>query len=92
MIVVLLKNFCLMLLPLLSRDKPPVLYVYVLVVGQCITDALLIIFYSLVGREVCIRKAKRRHRRSQRISTDVSQIRTSFDFSDEQTPSACHKA
>lgn len=65
----------------------PVLYVYVLVVGQCITDALLIIFYSLVGREVCIRKAKRRHRRSQRINTDVSQIRTSFDFSDEQTPS-----
>lgn len=65
----------------------PTLFVYVLVVGQCITDLLLITFYSLVGREVCLRKAQRRHRRSQRISTDVSQLRTSLDFSVETTPS-----
>lgn len=65
----------------------PTLFVYVLVVGQCITDLLLITFYSLVGREVCLRKAQRRHRRSQRISTDISQLRTSLDFSVETTPS-----
>ncbi|XP_076084981.1 cholecystokinin receptor type A-like [Mytilus galloprovincialis] len=64
----------------------PTIYVYVLVVGQAITDMLLIIFYSLVGREVCIRKAQRRHRRSLRMSTEISQMRNSLDFSDE-TPS-----
>ncbi|CAG2257235.1 unnamed protein product [Mytilus edulis] len=64
----------------------PTIYVYVLVVGQAITDMLLIIFYSLVGREVCVRKAQRRHRRSLRMSTEISQMRNSLDFSDE-TPS-----
>lgn len=61
----------------------PTIYIYVLVVGQGITDVLLIIFYSLVGREVCVRKAQRRMRRSLRMSNDISQLRTSMEFSNE---------